>query len=779
MSKIIFKLIFFTCSFVSFFSTCQTINISGIIKDGISGEEILDASIKIKDGSGARSNKYGFFSLSATKKTPIPLTISHIGYQDTTLIVNIQKDTNLVVFLFEKTTELKEVLVKSSRQLDSENTQMSQIILSASQIKKIPQLFGERDAMKALQLLPGVRQGSEGSSNIFVRGGGSDQNLILLDEGIVYNANHLFGFFSTFNADPIKQVQFYKGGFPARYGGRLSSIIDVQMKEGNNKQFKAEGGAGLISSRLTLEGPIINEKLSFMISARRTYADLLIKPILPANNKSSYYFYDINSKINYIFNSKNRLYLSFYTGTDRFSTKEIVSRGSATNTYINGVDWGNTTGIFRWNHIFNGKLFSNLSLITTKYGFELKDISERTVNEQTKKESLLYDSGILDLTVKYDFDYFLKENINLKWGAEITRHQFEPRNIEFQTNELNSESFKNFSPKLSSIEAAAYWENQIKGKNINLNAGLRLSAFKGQDILFIRPEPRLMVHYSLPKNNAINFSVAYMNQYINQLSNTGVGLPTDLWVPTNKTITPSSSMQAGIGWVKDFDKSISITIESYYKWLSDILNYKEGAEFLNISNIDKSAIFRWEDIITQGRGWSYGNELLIQKKTGRFTGNLGYTLSWAIQNAKLINNGKNFYSNTDRRHDFEITASYELKKNISINANFLYATGNALSVPRATTSVILSSELFDYGNLNSFRAEPYHRMDIGVQFTKPKKWGERIWDFSIYNLYYRKNPYYYKLEPQLDFQDKTYQYNIKRNWLLPILPSISYNFKIK
>jgi hypothetical protein len=510
-------------------SFAQDVQIAGYVKEKKSGEAIIATNITFADNkNGVQSNRYGFFSLKITSNKSEKITFSIIGYQTLTKEFILKKDTLIEIYLEDDIKILDEVVVNAQKQPESKKNKMSSITLSASQIKQMPLILGEKDPLKALQLLPGVQQGNEGSSNIYVRGGGADQNLILLDEGIVYNANHLFGFFSTFNADPIKQVELYKGGFPARYGGRLSSVVDVQMKEGNKESFHGEGGVGIISSRLTLEGPIKKKHSSFLISARRTYADILISPFLDKNSKVGYYFFDINSKINFDINPKNNLYFSIYTGKDDLYTKDIVQKQQGPIINRLGIDWGNITSTIRWNHLYNKKLFSNLSLVYTNYHFGLSDYIERQQTTQKVIQNLSFLSSVQDFSVKVDFDYFLNQNTQIKWGAIHTYHQFQPRSLNYTTNRLGDTPFENNAAISNNIEGAAYIEKETKYNLFTTNMGVRFSYFGINKQFTVRTEPRLLINIPIGEQKSIKASYARMNQYVHLLSNTGVGFPTDL-----------------------------------------------------------------------------------------------------------------------------------------------------------------------------------------------------------------------------------------------------------
>lgn len=759
--------------------------IAGYIRDSVSKEPLIGVTIQLNnDNLLTQSNHYGFFRIAFQKETSF-LKISMVGYSTKMVFLPIQKDSILNILLKEDSKTLDVVEIKAFQENESQKNQMSSIILSNAQIKQMPLIFGEKDPLKALQLMPGVAGGTEGTSGFYVRGGGSDQNLLLLDEAIVYNANHLFGFFSTFNADPIKQVELYKGAFPARYGGRLSSVVDVQMREGSKQRFHGEGGIGLISSRLTLEGPIKKNKYnstrsSFLISGRRTYADLLTRPFFSKSSTISYYFYDINAKFNSEINQNNHLFLSFYQGNDNLETKEIRTRQTNQQVNITNLGWGNYTSVLRWNHVFSKNIFSNFSAIYTKYHFKLNDSFEKVLNAQSSTEKLEFTSNVADFSLKTDFDYYHSKKFSAKWGGLFTLHQFDPRKISLSFSPNSEQNIVNSAAKISNIESGVYFETAILLKKyLTLNIGGRESFFISSKNLKLNFEPRISVHQIFSKKQSIQASYARMNQYTHLISNTGGGLPTDLWIPSTQTIQPAQSDQIAISYTKDnLLNGVSLTFESYYKWLKNVITYKDGASFLDINSIKSSKNLEWENDLTAGEGWSYGYELFLQKKTGKLTGSLGYTLAWSIQQFNDLNAGKSFYSSQDRRHNFEIIGSYSINKHLRISVNGVFMSGNALSIPNGV--YFLQDQGTDnilyFNTRNGFRAEPYHRVDVGLQFYKKKKWGERTWDLSIYNMYNRKNPFYYSTIKKLG-SDNTYSVGLTRNWLLPILPSISYNFK--
>ena len=779
------------------------VTVSGYVREAASQEALIGVNVYLPGTStGTTTNTYGFYSLTLPATDSLALAFSFVGYGTVTRTITFRRNTQLNVSLTPG-RELSEVQVKGARTDEkvSESPQMSQIDLPVSQIKKIPTLLGEKDVLKVLQLMPGVQKGSEGQTGIYVRGGGPDQNLIILDDAIVYNANHLFGFFSVFNGDALKSVELTKGGFPARFGGRLSSVIELNMKDGNREKLHGEGGIGLIASRLTLEGPLTKNKkggprsASFLISGRRTYLDVVAAPLIRAQSdgqtQAGYYFYDLNAKANYDLGEKDKLYLSGYFGRDRFYARD---QDGGTDV---GVSWGNATGTFRWNHLFNQKLFSNLSLIYSDYKFQIA--SDETSDGGQDNFSLRYNSGIRDFSLKYDVDFYPSPEHSIRIGLQSIYHRFTPSAVVLKNTDINQ--FKLEAEKIDVMESGMYIEDTWRPSNRwRINGGMRLSYFQQKQVGYLRPEPRLSAAYIIKPDLSVKGSYAIMNQYVHLLSNTGIGLPTDLWVPTTDRIKPQQSQQVALGIAKDFtNKGLTLTVEGYYKTMRNIINYKEGASFLLIDDPNSADNVRWEDNVTAGKGWSYGAEFLLQKKVGRFSGWAGYTLSWTQWQFAELNGGRPFYPRYDRRHDISLVGIYELIPRITLSATWVYGTGNALTVPIGRYNAYQPATLLpsyanipnyiqpllqtratveDYGTeKNSFRAEAYHRMDFGIQFHKKKKRHERTWEFSFYNLYNRRNPFFYQLESVSQGQNKPPRTALFRYSVFPIVPAFSYNFK--
>lgn len=754
--------------------------ISGYVREAGSQESLPGvAVVNLKTKTGTVTNNYGFYSLTIPADS-VDLFVTYVGYVPYKSKFVLAKDTTITIDL--GVVELNTVVITDEQtERVSDGTQMSTISIPVEQIKAIPALLGEKDVLKVVQLMPGVHAGNEGSSGFYVRGGGADQNLIILDDATVYNAYHLFGFFSIFNGDALKSVELTKGGFPARYGGRLSSVLEMQMKEGNKQEFHGEAGIGLISSRLTLEGPIIKGKSSFLVSGRRTYIDALIYPFLPPENKFGYFFHDFNAKVNYDINPNNRLYLSGYFGKDKFYAKFNSGLGYSDKA---AMDWGNATATLRWNHLWNDQLFSNTSFIFTNYklgiGYEQR--------YQGDNFSLNYSSGIQDVSLKQDFDFAPGPNHFIKFGGVTTYHKFTPSAIVVKSS---YEPDNQFNQKvLEAYESGIYVEDDWKmTSRLKVNLGFRLSHFNTQKKHYFRPEPRVAARFMIDENSSVKACFTIMNQYLHLLSNTGIGLPTDLWVPATKNVAPQQSWQVAMGYARDIPKyKLMVTAEAYYKKSSDVLGYKDGASFLLFGDFDEGNEIQWEQNVTSGVGESYGFELLIQRKIGKFTGWVGYTLSWTTLQFDSINFGEKFYARYDRRNDISVVGIYEINDHITISATWVYGTGAAITLPQAEYVVTDHDPVNgqatvpsggwewyvnDYGGKNSFRMAPYHRMDVGVQFHRQMKHWERTFEVSFYNLYNRKNPFFY----YIGYDSYSNVRRLKQVSLFPLIPSVSWTIK--
>lgn len=776
-------LFFFSPNIIS----AQKHTISGFVYDESSGEALIGASVyDINTYQGTATNNYGFFSLTLPADS-VHLKVSYIGYSSFEQSLFLTGDLVMKVNL-TSSFNLDEIEIKADK-IDriEERTQMSTITLPVEQIKKLPAFMGEVDVLKTIQLLPGVQSGTEGSSGLYVRGGSPDQNLILLDGVPVYNVSHLFGFFSVFNADAINNVKLIKGGFPARYGGRLSSVLEINMKEGNAKEFHGEGSIGLIASKLTLEGPIIKDKASFILSGRRTYIDILAQPIIRSESDgdvtAGYFFYDLNGKVNYRISDKDRLYLSAYMGNDKFYFSEKYNYNSGntiySERYAGRLQWGNITSVLRWNHQYNSKLFSNATINYSRYNFDTgidEEITEKT-GSQEEHESfhLKYFSGIEDWSAKLDFDYLPGPNHFIKFGAGATYHTFKPGAIQFELDITGSPSIDTTlgDDFTRATEFALYIEDDLKvSQRLKANIGIHGSGFLVDNRLFTSVQPRFSARYMLAENFSAKLSFATMAQYIHLLTNSGIGLPTDLWVPATKEVKPEHSQQIAGGFAHTFGTGFEISLEGYYKNMQNIIEYKDGANFLDNRS-------DWQKQVESGRGWSYGAELFLQKKEGSTTGWVGYTLSWTKRQFENLNFGNVFPFKYDRRHDISVALVHDLGSGITLSGTWVYGTGNAISMPLARYPAESDNiwgwfeEVYYYKERNGYRMRAYHRLDLGISFRKEKKWGERTWNISAYNAYNRKNPFFI----YLGWDERTNTEAFKQVSLFPILPSISYSFK--
>ncbi len=760
--------------------------ISGYIKDARNGETLIGATVALKNNAkGISSNQFGFFSITLTEGK-YELVGSYVGFQPLSIPIKLDSDKN-INFDLSPREALTEVIVSSNkRDANVKNAQMGKFVLPIEQIKAIPAFLGEADLLKTIQLLPGVRNAGEGSAGIYVRGGGPDQNLIMLDDAIVYNTGHLFGFFSIFNSDAIKNVSLIKGGMPPQYGGRLSSVLDVAMKEGNDKKLQVDGGIGLIASRVSIQGPIKKNKSSFIISARRTYIDGLTKPFVSKNSQfggSGYYFYDLNAKMNYRFSEKDRLYISGYVGRDVFD-------------FVNGqrslkvnIPWGNATGTIRWNHVFNKRLFGNTTAIFNNYNFTFQAL-QNSLNIKLA-------SGIRDFSLKQDFDLYPFTGHKVKFGGLYTLHRFTPSVV---SGGQDSVIFKPLNPQSKyAHEAALYiqddWEVSDK---VKINFGLRYSGFQqigpykiyqtdkdgnrldstvysnGQSVRkYGGLEPRFTLRYAITDETSIKASITKNFQFIHLVSNSGTTLPTDLWVPSTYKVKPQISWQYSAGLFKNFKENMYETsVEVYYKNMQNQIEYQEGYTPNTLEDTENSFTF--------GRGWSYGSEFFINKTKGRLTGWIGYTLSWTWRQFSQLNGGEKFPSKYDRRNDISVVGIYELNKRWKLSSTFVFGTGNAATLPQRFYLVngVLTQE---YSRINEYRLPSYHRLDFAAIYNPKKnvyrKKMKTEWIFSIYNLYSRKNPYFIYFDQTGSPYDGSLNVQGKQVSLFPIIPSVTWNFK--
>lgn len=759
--------------------------ISGYITHGETGEKIFGATIfDTLSRQGVMTNDYGFYSLTIPRGTAV-LRVSFFGLKTQYVVVHSEV-TELNVQL-EKIQELNEITISAAgnnRQID--NTATGTLEIQIDKLEKLPLVLGEKDVMRMIQLLPGVKAGGEASSGLYVRGGGPDQNLILLDGVPVYNASHLFGFFSIFNSDALSNVTLTKGGFPARYGGRVSSVLDMRMKEGNLKKYHVEGSLGLISSRLLVEGPIKKDKTSFMVSGRRTYLDLLVKPFL-ANRptQGGYFFHDFNAKIQHKINDKHHVYLSGYFGADKvqINNNQEAYYDDAGNRYKNSnefkLSWKNAIAAVRWNYKIRPKLFLNTTATYSNYDFFIgREATNETtdafgdVSKQTYTNG--FRSGILDWTLKSDFTYIPNPNHTIRFGLTETYHTFTPGVTSTTVVDSTTDITANTgSRRQFSHEAGVYVEDDfVINARFKMNIGYRHSFFLVGNKVYHHPEPRLNANYRVGNKSSFKLGVSRSAQYLHLLSNIGIGLPADLWVPATRTVKPVIAHQASLGFYHELSKSIFVTVEGYYKQMRHLIQYKDGVDFSVENGTD------WEETVTTGNGKAYGWELLVEKKKGNFSGWIGYTMSWSIRQFDALNNGAPFFHRYDRRHDLSIALSYDITDKWDIGIIFVYGTGNAVTVGSQTYNASdyfgssWNSDLINYSSLNGYRMPAYHRLDIGANRKREKKYGLSVLSLSIYNVYNRNNPFYlYK------------GFNQSGNpaligvGLFPIIPSISWNFK--
>ncbi len=769
----------------------QKYTLSGYIEDAASGEKLIAANVfDVKSAQGAVSNTYGFYSLTLPSDS-LELQISYIGYQTKTIRIKLDKNLDMN-FKLSSSVGLTEVVVSAEKAVKiEEETQMSQIRVPVEQIKKIPALLGEVDVLKTLQLLPGVQSGGEGQSGLYVRGGSPDQNLVLLDGVPVYNVSHVLGIFSVFNADAIKNVTLTKGGFPARYGGRLSSVLEINMKEGNMQEFHGEGSIGSITSKLTLEGPIIKDKTSFIVSGRRTYVDAILAPFIRSANAGStesfdidLYFYDLNAKLNHKFNDKHRLYLSGYFGEDVFGTR--IKDKEFGDEFGGGIDWGNIISSMRWNYKISNKFFKNTTATFSRYNIDILSEFKEVNNGQTSSFKAKYFSGIEDVALKTDFDYVPSPNHYFRFGAAATHHTYRPGalSLDASLEDFNLDTLIG-SQNETSMEYGLYFEDDMRLGPLKANLGVHASAFQVNDKFYSSIQPRIGLNYLLNNDIAIKGSFSTMTQYINLLTSEALSLPTDLWVPSTEKIKPQQSWQVAAGAAKTLWDQYEFSVEGYYKEMKNVISFKEGASFLFGLEND------WQSKVTQGKGESYGLEVFLQKKKGKTTGWIGYTLAWNNRQFDEINGGAKFPFRYDRRHDLSVVVSHDFSPKIHFSAAWIYGTGNAITLPIYRYAVRENRgenpwdngvfEVETLGKKNDFRMSDYHRLDLSIEFIKKKRLYERAWVISVYNTYAHSNPYFVYSDNQ-DVRDSNGNYigskrAFKEVALLPILPSASYRFK--
>lgn len=741
----------------------QKFTIRGIVKDSLSGELVAGALVYVKGTQkGIVTNGYGFYSITLDKGR-YELMANYIGYKALGKKIQLLQDTVIDFRLREDNmlTEVEVVAEKDNITEQVQSTQMSAITIPVDQIKNIPTIGGETDIIKVMQLMPGIKRGAEGQNGMFVRGGNVDGNLIQLDEATVYNVSHLFGFFSVFNNDALKDITLYKGGFPAQYGGRLSSVIDVRMKEGDAQKFHVEGGIGLLSSHITVQGPIKKNKISYLFSARRSYIDRIFK-LVYGYNALPYYFFDFNAKVNWIVSDKDRLYLSGYYGDDVLSSEQ----GSDSSFFSGGFKLGNQTTTLRWNHIYNKKLFSNLSLINTRFRYDVEAI--------VPGNSFLTRSRIEDIGAKLDYNYYPNPRNTVRYGVFFTNHQFRP-NIVNTAGEISNIIRAREGKKIYTQEFGAYLSNDwILDSAFRLNAGLRLANLAAKEVFYPSVEPRASLTWNFAKDQSFKLGYSRMQQFLHLVSSSAIALPTDLWYPVSKNVKPLSADQVALAYNLGLPKQKTlITVETYYKTMRNLIDYREGAVLILNDN--------YENELVSGKGKAYGAELMIHKTKGKLTGWIGYTISWSTRQFPDLNKGREFYARYDRRHDLSVVTSYEFTKRFSISAVWVYATGQRFTpltgnflMPNSSTNGVNTLPI--YSSKNEFEMPPSHRLDISFIIKSRLKrdflkyTGE--WHLGAYNAYNRAQPQRIVIETD---SNGGYKYVAKGTF--GFIPFIAYNFK--
>lgn len=770
--------------------------ISGYVTDAISSETLIGTNIiESNQKQGTTTNPYGFYSITLPEGETC-MRFSYLGYATEQQTFNLRKDTLLNIRM-KNTNQLQEVIVVSDKsESGTSATQMGAIEIPITQIKNTPGILGEADVMKAIQLIPGVQAGVDGSAGLYIRGGGPDQNLILLDGVPVYNVDHMFGFFSVFTPEAVKKVTLFKSSFPARFGGRLSSVVDIRTNDGDMEKYHGTFSIGLLTSKINLEGPIIKGKTSFNISARRSYLDLLAKPFMPDDEKYSYYFYDINAKINHKFSDRSRLFLSFYNGKDHFSAN-FDSNTNFEDGY--NMNWGNTIISARWNYIFNNRLFSNTTVAFNNYGMDIHNYtnSKYPNNQNTiiNQYTSNYRSGISDWNYQLDFDYNPTPEHHIKFGTGYLYHRFRPEVMTSKITDtsngiLQRDTLYNSTPnsQIEGHEISAYAEDNFKiSSRFRLNFGLHLSLFHVQKQNYFSLQPRLSARYQLSQSVVLKASYTKMSQYVHLLSSTPITMPTDLWVPVTQNIQPMRSHQYSLGGYYTGIRGWEFSVEGYIKNMRNVLEYKDGISFLGSSS-------GWENKVEMGKGRSAGIEFMIQKTVGKTTGWASYTLSKNDRKFAKggINNGERFPYKYDRRHNINLTINHKFSERIDIGASWVFYTGGTATIPEERTAAIRpgnSSKDSAFGNYspnglpfiggasyiehrNNYRLPSSHRLNIGINFNKKTKHGMRTWNISLYNVYNAMNPTFVYRST-----DNNNHVVIKKYTILPLIPSFTYTYK--
>ena len=778
--------------------------VSGTVTDAKTGETLIGATVyDTVSKKGSITNQHGRFTITL-KESKAVLRFSFVGYESQFHPMDLSKNQRLDVQLKGSLT-LAEVTITGERTQHVESSQGGIIEIPVEQVKSVPVIFGETDVIKVVQLMPGVQSGAEGMSGMYVRGGGPDENLFLLDGVPMYNVNHLGGFFSAFNSDAVKNISLYKGSFPAHFSSRLSSVLDITTNNGNDKEYHGGIGVGLISAKFNLEGPIVKEKTTFSISGRRTYGDVFLQPMIAlmmaadgeeGKVNAGYYFYDLNAKVTHKFSDRSRLYASYYMGDDALYARYKFGQSYSSQDFMRlGYNWGNIVGSLRWNYELTPKLFMNVTGAYTRYRNNLSLTEESKRTNYSDEYTMRFNSGIQDATARVDFDYAPTPDHAIKFGGQFLHHIFTPETSSMKISENDQNENYNFDTVIGQSivhanEFMAYGEDDWRINDwLKVNAGLNFTGFLVQGTFYPSLQPRVSGRMLINDRLSAKVGYAYMTQYLHLLSNSSISLPTDLWVPVTARIQPMTSQQVAAGFFYNLMDSLNLSVEGYYKYMDNLLEYKDGASFWGSSQ-------GWEDKVCMGRGWAYGVEFLAQKSLGRLTGWLGYTWSHTYRlfdrEGNILNNGKKFPAKYDRRHDVSVVLSYKFNDHIDASVSWVFSTGNAATLalqdidPSGDERVQRSNE-WDYYNYsstvpyvssrNNYRMPNYHRMDVSINFHKKLRRGQRTINLSVYNVYNHQNPYLVYESFQWSNLEGRDMKVLKQLSIFPILPSISYIWK--
>ena len=778
--------------------------VSGTVTDAKTGETLIGATVyDTVSKKGSITNQHGRFTITL-KESKAVLRFSFVGYESQFHPMDLSKNQRLDVQLKGSLT-LAEVTITGERTQHVESSQGGIIEIPVEQVKSVPVIFGETDVIKVVQLMPGVQSGAEGMSGMYVRGGGPDENLFLLDGVPMYNVNHLGGFFSAFNSDAVKNISLYKGSFPAHFSSRLSSVLDITTNNGNDKEYHGGIGVGLISAKFNVEGPIVKEKTTFSISGRRTYGDVFLQPMIAlmmaadgeeGKVNAGYYFYDLNAKVTHKFSDRSRLYASYYMGDDALYARYKFGQSYTSQDFMRlGYNWGNIVGSLRWNYELTPKLFMNVTGAYTRYRNNLSLTEESKRTNYSDEYTMNFNSGIQDATARVDFDYAPTPDHAIKFGGQFLHHIFTPETSSMKISENDQNENYNFDTVIGQSivhanEFMAYGEDDWRINDwLKVNAGLNFTGFLVQGTFYPSLQPRVSGRMLINDRLSAKVGYAYMTQYLHLLSNSSISLPTDLWVPVTARIQPMTSQQVAAGFFYNLMDSLNLSVEGYYKYMDNLLEYKDGASFWGSSQ-------GWEDKVCMGRGWAYGVEFLAQKNLGHLTGWLGYTWSHTYRlfdrEGNILNNGKKFPAKYDRRHDVSVVLSYKFNDHIDASVSWVFSTGNAATLalqdidPSGDERVQRNNE-WDYYNYsstvpyvssrNNYRMPNYHRMDVSINFHKKLRRGQRTINLSVYNVYNHQNPYLVYESYQWSNLEGRDMKVLKQLSIFPILPSISYIWK--